>query len=298
MQSLNNKRTNHNRQMQAESSSRRNSKRRRRRASQIKLLLKFVCILCTGMVIGAAIPVVMAISRGDFYSTPVLSEETIAEEVLAADQKTEDNKEELSKEDIDEKLEPLPEVDEEYLVLVNKDNRIPEDYEIALKALEKGGRYVDARIADKVQAFTDAAADAGMDVQVISGYRSEAKQQQLVDEDVDRYMNQGMDWQEAYEETMKYTMPAGYSEHQTGLAVDIVACGYQVLDDSQALREENKWLREHCAEYGFILRYPKGKEDITGIYYENWHFRYVGVDVAKYITENDLTFEEFMELYN
>ena len=124
MQSLNNKRTNHNRQMQAESSSRRNSKRRRRRASQIKLLLKFVCILCTGMVIGAAIPVVMAISRGDFYSTPVLSEETIAEEVLAADQKTEDNKEELSKEDIDEKLEPLPEVDEEYLVLVNKENRI------------------------------------------------------------------------------------------------------------------------------------------------------------------------------
>lgn len=277
---------------------RRNKKRKRRRANQLKILLKFICILCTGMVIGAAIPIVMAVSRGCFGSFPTMSQEDIQKENSVVDQPIISNtKEKSSQDDIGKELEPLPEIDEEYLILVNKDNPIPEDYEIELAALENGGRYVDARISDKVKAFTEAAERAGMEVQVVSGYRSEQKQQSLVDEDVERYMAQGMSWNEAYKETVKYTMPAGYSEHQTGLAVDIVARDYMVLDDSQALQEENRWLREHCAEYGFILRYPEGKEDITGILYENWHFRYVGVAAATYITEQDLTFEEFMELY-
>lgn len=285
-------------QEQAKRNRRRNKKRKRRRAGQLKILLKFICILCTGMVIGAAIPIVMAVSRGCFVSFPTMLQEDIWKENSDANRTaTSNTKEEWSKENTGKELDPLPEIDEEYLILVNKDNRIPEDYEIELAALENGGRYVDARIADKVEAFTEAAERAGMEVQVISGYRSEQKQQSLVDEDVERYMAQGMNWNEAYKETVKYTMPAGYSEHQTGLAVDIVARDYMVLDDSQSLQEENRWLREHCAEYGFILRYPEGKEDITGILYENWHFRYVGVEAAIYITEHDLTFEEFMELY-
>ena len=81
----------------------------------------------------------------------------------------------------------------------------------------------------------------------------------------------------------------------TGLAFDIVALDYQMLDQKQETTEENQWLREHCAEYGFILRYPKDKEDITGIDYESWHFRYVGVEIAEYIMENGISLEEFLE---
>lgn len=73
---------------------------------------------------------------------------------------------------------------------------------------------------------------------------------------------------------------------------------YQMLDEGQARTDENIWLRQHCAEYGFILRYPEGKEDITGISYELWHFRYVGVEAEEYIIGNDITLEEYLEQGN
>ena len=90
------------------------------------------------------------------------------------------------------------------------------------------------------------------------------------------------------------TMPPGYSEHETGLAVDIVSFGYQVLDGKQENTNENKWLRENCSKYGFILRYPKEKEEITGISYEPWHFRFVGKEAAEEITRQGITLEEYL----
>lgn len=280
------------------------TRRKKRLVRRIKLLVKFVCIVFGGLAVGAAIPVVVAVSRGEWHATAEVAAyaedgkngDIAFQESSLLDDKIGQEKEK-DKTDKLANLEPIPKVDEEYLILVNKEHRIPEDYEVELEDLKNGGRYVDARIADEVEAFTEAAEDAGMYVQVISGYRDIAKQQRLVDEDVERYMEQGMTWRDAYKETMKYTMPAGYSEHHTGLAVDIVSLHYLGLDDKQATQKENMWLRKHCAEYGFILRYPLGKEDITGVCYESWHFRYVGVEAATYITENDLTFEEFMELY-
>ena len=91
-------------------------------------------------------------------------------------------------------------------------------------------------------------------------------------------------------------MPPGYSEHSTGLAFDIVSSGYHGLTLKQEKTRENKWLREHCAEYGFILRYHKDKEEITKIRYESWHFRYVGVEAAEYIMKNGITLEEYLEV--
>ena len=108
-------------------------------------------------------------------------------------------------------------------------------------------------------------------------------------------MRQGYSYEDAYDEVTMETMPPGYSEHSTGLAFDIVSLDYQMLDSKQADTKECKWLTEHCAEYGFILRYPEDKEDITQIHYEPWHFRYVGEKAAKYIMENDLTLEEYLE---
>ena len=108
-------------------------------------------------------------------------------------------------------------------------------------------------------------------------------------------MARGYSYERAYEEVAKETMPPGCSEHSTGLAFDIVALDYQMLDAGQERTEENIWLREHCAEYGFILRYPKDKEDITQISYESWHFRYVGEKAAKEIMERGITLEEYLK---
>lgn len=134
----------------------------------------------------------------------------------------------------------------------------------------------------------------GLQFEVCSSYRSVARQQELLEEDIADLVKKGYTYTDAYEEVTKETMPPGYSEHATGLAFDIVALSYQMLNAKQEKTAENKWLRAHCAEYGFILRYPKDKMDVTQISYESWHFRYVGTAAAGYIMENDLTLEEFM----
>ena len=107
--------------------------------------------------------------------------------------------------------------------------------------------------------------------------------------------DRGYSYSQAYEEVTKETMPVGCSEHATGLAVDIVAKDYQHLDEQQGRTEEIIWLQEHCSQYGFILRYPKDKEDITKVSYESWHFRYVGEKAAKEIMSQGLTLEEYLD---
>ena len=89
------------------------------------------------------------------------------------------------------------------------------------------------------------------------------------------------------------TLPAGHSEHETGLSLDILCSGNTQMDLTQANEPGNRWLVEHCAEYGFILRYPKDKENITGIAFEPWHFRYVGKEAAQFMSSRGLTLEEF-----
>ena len=118
-------------------------------------------------------------------------------------------------------------------------------------------------------------------------------QRQLFDEDVEARVSEGMTEDEAREETARWTMPPGCSEHETGLAVDIVATDNQRLDDTQEQTPETIWLHENCWRFGFILRYPAGKEDVTGIDYESWHYRYVGIEAARYLTEQQLTLDEF-----
>ena len=135
----------------------------------------------------------------------------------------------------------------------------------------------------------------GLEFWVASGYRSMERQRELLDEDIEALMKKGSSPSEAYEEVVQETMPVGCSEHATGLAVDIVAKDYQILDEKQARTEEIQWLQDHCSRYGFILRYPEDKEDITKVSYESWHFRYVGVTAAKEIMEKGITLEEYLD---
>lgn len=185
---------------------------------------------------------------------------------------------------------------ENLLILVNKDNPLPENFEVELHYLNNGSCAVAEIMYDALAQMLSDGSDEGLSFVVASGYRDTQEQRRLLEEDIAATMErEGVSYLEAYEYETRETMPPGYSEHETGLAVDIVSVYYQMLDDRQEMTQENRWLREHCSEYGFILRYPNGKEDITGIDYESWHFRYVGEEAAKEIMSRGLTLEEYLE---
>lgn len=204
----------------------------------------------------------------------------------------------LAEAEINENM--IDEIDMPYvidpLILVNKEHRLPEEYEVELKTMyDKVNRAAEEAYGPLNDMLAAGRAE-GLAFEICSSYRDVAKQEKLFQEDIDRYMHQGYSYEQAYEKAAEYTMPPGHSEHSTGLAFDIVSLGYQMLDAGQENTAETQWLHEHCAEYGFILRYPKGKEDITDISYESWHYRYVGVEAATYIMEHGITLEEYLEL--
>jgi D-alanyl-D-alanine carboxypeptidase len=183
----------------------------------------------------------------------------------------------------------------EVLVLVNKEYELDPDYDPQLRSICNGRLEASDRMYEDLSDMLDAARADGETVWIASAYRSRERQQELVDEDVYALEKNGEDYEDALEETYRATMPAGHSEHETGLALDILCSNNYNLDESQADEPGNKWLVQHCQEYGFILRYPADKADITGIDYEPWHFRYVGKEAAEYMTEHGLALEEFTE---
>lgn len=185
--------------------------------------------------------------------------------------------------------------DQELLILVNKQHKLPEEYEVELHWLESRRIAVDERMYDALSRMLSDGSDEGHQFVVASGYRDFERQKELLEEDILRDMQQeGLSREQAYEKETKETMPPGYSEHATGLAVDIVALDYQILDEGQEKTQENQWLRENCSRYGFILRYPDGKSEITGVNYESWHFRYVGEEAAQEIMSRGITLEEYL----
>lgn len=198
------------------------------------------------------------------------------------------------KTDLRERCQSLYEAAPELLVLVNWERELEsEDYEDSLRSICNGRLQASHYLYDDLVDMLAAAGEEGYHYWIASAYRSRQRQQELVDEDVLRYRNQGLSYQKALEETYKQTMPAGKSEHETGLALDILYGENPQMDLSQADTAGNQWLVEHSHEYGFILRYPQDGEEITGIAYEPWHFRYVGKEAAQFLYENQLTLEEF-----
>lgn len=181
------------------------------------------------------------------------------------------------------------------LILVNPWNALPDDFTVETASLSNG-LLVDARILDDLNEMLADAKAAGHSVTVCSAYRTMEKQTSLFTATVNKWINMGYETAEATVLAATSSAYPGTSEHQAGLAVDIVAVDYQILDSAQADQEEQQWLMEHCYEYGFILRYEEDTIDITGIIYEPWHYRYVGVEVALEIRDLGITFEEYYEL--
>lgn len=180
---------------------------------------------------------------------------------------------------------PKIDPDDWMFILANPWNDIS-DYEPALGTLE--GQQFDERIIEPMRDFALAARDEGLSVVLSSGYRSYATQTYLFNRKVSQY---------GEEVAATIVARPGTSEHQTGLCCDITDRYYEMKDESLEDTALYQWMSEHCQEYGFIVRFPKGREDVTGIIYEPWHFRYVGKEAASYIMEHDLTLEEFLALY-
>lgn len=176
-----------------------------------------------------------------------------------------------------------------YLTLVNSDYAVPEDWQIEFTELRDDQR-VDSRMYPALQEMFDACRADGLYPLVWSSYRTDEDQQRIMDERVEAYVADGMTHRNAKKEAKLWVAQPGYSEHQLGLAVDINS-------EDEALCSSwdvYAWLAEHCHEYGFILRYPEGKTDITGIDYEPWHFRYVGEEAAEEIMSSGVCLEEYI----
>ena len=168
------------------------------------------------------------------------------------------------------------------LLLTNKYNPLPEDYPLDIVRVGPGC-YMDSSVAADFERMWNDLKAAGHAVGVKSSYRTFIDQRGAFNRKVMAWMDAGYGYEDAQAKAETQVSRPGCSEHQTGLAVDLE--GWDGL----------MWLDEHCWEYGFIVRYPEGKSDITGIIYEPWHFRYVGVEIAMDMKDTGLCLEEYLQ---
>lgn len=174
------------------------------------------------------------------------------------------------------------------LILVNRSNHIPENYEVSLRELSNG-KQVDARIYEPLVKMLEDGAEEGHYMVVVEAFRTENEQQMLFDEKVQAYINEGYPKIWAKKVAEKWVAVPGTSEHQIGMAVDINP------DYDKSGREVYEWLANNAHEYGFIRRYPEDKVKITRIMNEPWHYRYVGENTAKEMYEKGICLEEYLK---
>lgn len=262
-----------------------------RRMSDTQRALMYTALVA--LVVGGILGGLIGRGAGKKAATKVCSEQ-----MVELQEKEKEKRDELEKEiyqlkdQMNEKTEELP----WNLVLVNGSHPMEEGYVPELMELEKGSS-IDARIADAAKQMLADAKQEGLHIVVCSAYRSVQRQEQVFGDSMKDRVKAGMSYWEAYEETVLNVAKPGTSEHALGLALDLISNQYEELDERQETTAEARWLEENCAKYGFILRYPPEKTNITGIIYEPWHYRYVGKEHAKKIMELGITLEEYIQEY-
>ena len=180
------------------------------------------------------------------------------------------------------------------VILVNPWNYVPSDYEPTLVYHLDYWQVAQESLAPLEQMLADCKA-AGNTAIVVSAYRSHEYQKGLHQRRIQRFLDQGYSQEDAEREAARRVAVPGTSEHELGLAVDIVDINYQNLNEKQETMPAQQWLMAHCWEYGFILRYPNEKSEATGIIYEPWHYRYVGTELALELRDSGLCLEEYLD---
>lgn len=257
----------------------------------VLFIILFVLIfMAVGMVKKAFFPASEAVTKKENSTT----EYTEAAEIsVAVDKKETQSDDEESTETDDVEETKISMEKEALLVLVNQTHPIPEDWEINLKALPED-MWIDERVYPDLMQMLSDAEKAGLEPVICSAYRSREVQQELYDEDIAYYTALGYSEEAAKALSSDWLAVPGTSEHELGLALDIVSKENQRLEQAQEDTKEQQWLMAHCYDYGFILRYPKDKEEITGISYEPWHYRYVGKAAAQEIKAQGVCLEEYL----
>ena len=179
------------------------------------------------------------------------------------------------------------------LQLVNRFNFLDDDFEAEVASIGNG-HSMDARAAASLLAMLDAARAEGLSSVVRSSYRTVSHQRTLFYNQVQRQRENGLDEEEAFEAALRINAYPGSSEHNLGLAVDIVSLSHGGLTAAFGQTAEGIWLAQNAHRFGFILRYPNHKQHITHIIYEPWHFRYTGEEHATTMFENDWVLEEYI----
>ena len=173
--------------------------------------------------------------------------------------------------------------------LVNKENPLPEDFEVELENID-GTRKFDKRAIEALKQMLKDIKEQGItNIWVQSAYRSIDYQKNLYQKSINKYLKIGISQEEAEKLTEKYINKPGTSEHNLGLAID-----FNEVDEGFENTKAYSWLQENASKYGFILRYSKDKEEITGVKYEPWHWRYVGQEHAEKMKEQNLCLEEYV----
>ena len=181
------------------------------------------------------------------------------------------------------------------LILIDAVNAVPKDYLPELVPVE--GIFLERSAARECLRMLAAAETEGITIKPMSGYRSSDYQNSLWERDIAEHMSDGLGYDEAVRLTSRYLAKPFHSEHETGLAVDLCTpeCDDAVL--TFAGTEQGRWLSANAHRFGFILRYPRMKEHITGIAYEPWHYRYVGSPHSDIMKNSGLTLEEYLYYY-
>ena len=265
-----------------------------------KILLSAAAVLAAALLIAAALLAWRAVSfeRALRSSAAVAQEQAVlagararldvlqARRALEAAQNERTHKLSVIKARADEFTQSL-------LILVNPWNEIPEGYEVQLDTVE--GYLVDRRCARALSRMLEDCRAEGYLPIICSAYRTQEYQEGLYRNKIMRLLEEGVPNKDAPDIAAQSVALPGTSEHQLGLAVDLISETYTNLDRWQERTEVQQWLMNNCWRYGFILRYPNGSSDITGIIYEPWHYRYVGPVTAKAVTESGLVFEEYLK---
>lgn len=187
------------------------------------------------------------------------------------------------------------------LKLVNKDNLLPENFSIELESVSQNQQF-DKRASSGLKEMIKAAKDDNIYLYIVSAYRSIPQQKTVFNNNVQRLINSGLSYDQAVLETSRNIAVPGSSEHNLGLAVDIVSSDWYSynndLEEHFDQTKEYRWLNENAHKFGFVERYPKGKTDITGIVFEPWHYRYVSTEHSYKMKEEGLCLEEYLKKHN
>lgn len=184
-------------------------------------------------------------------------------------------------------------------MLVDKFTPLPDDFEQNINLQEVcPGKLLEAQACARCAAMLKAAEKEGIVIKVMSAFRSRDYQQTLWHKSISQRMGAGMSYSEAIEDVSKTLALTGCSEHNCGLAVDFSTPKAEDVEEKFYCTAQGKWLCKNAHRFGFILRYPRMKEHITGIEYEPWHYRYVGTEAAFFIRQSGLCLEEFLHFYS